>query len=746
MSSVLARIKPTGFGYDTSEQPPGGDQILKSGSSVTASVALVVHQWFLDHTNLRFAGGYITKDVWGRHFEEIWQLGFGLTLFDNHDVGGSDDTGWSKTRFFKTHSFASGQAEARGILERAHGSIGRIKRFGRAIVYVDNEDANANVDMDFYRGIFEFLEKQGPDSVRIRPGFYGKPWLFDGKSFPGFLSEFPYLYFCEATYPRSAHLSDSDSRRAPFKPMPGKENFNWPFFDIPDSNPRNVTWEPAYTDSRSNTGLYFNPHGMNALPPKITPRLRKPAENGKRGPKKPWLEWPVIYQFEGSNMTIPALGNQSATIAGTPYGFNFSSFYSGADFESSVVDDPAYPSASPRLALSKNAPRFLARLDRVEPPNSGKRRGHIQIGPYSQSADKFGSFWEPTSSSLNQSFPIAPGVRPSWTSSQGGLVLIIPRRENFSLRFEIMPLLATSEMSDSPRPVSGGLTIMEPPGRKLPVHTPFGATSFNDEYIHLFVVADDGSLLTTRGRPMDSKWPDLALHAEKIVHPYSQLTVCTRGVRGRNGFSGQDVSVDTFFIGPDMALHTAWWNITSSWPSRQHQKIGNPEVLLPTTNLSAVSPDVNTIFVFGTGFDLLLHVAIWKPSGWTGPYQLGSDDELLAAHGDISACWNSQTHKCEIVAVANDLSLLHYQFDYLTGTDPRPLSATKIYTTDVSQPVTNTAVNPFGDVVLSIFDRRVVAAVFVDDGKSVAKWKSSDAKKEVDPSATTDFWSDWRNL
>ena len=661
---------------------------------------LAMHRWLLEHTNLRHAGGYTTNVArsWHPVFEDVWLQGFGLSIFDASTI----QTGGGGPR-----SVADGERDARGVRDHARAVI---PSFSRGVVYIDNEDNSAAFGnlLDYYRGLFLWLEQQKPDQVGIRPGLYVKLWW----ALP-LLAEFPYLYLCDVQYNRGALL-------------PGVHG-DWDDVSNPQ-NPFNVTFDPVSV-SQTATGIQLLPSRKSALPAPATARQGRmsPAAQGRRGPTRDWFAWPSIYQFEGSNRTAPAAGPQTVTLGGATRTINFRGNW-GVDYESTLVDDPAFPSVSPRLTLSPGSPSFLARLDRVVPPPDEPRQARRTIALFSPSGrdGSFDSLPDPTDPP-RPSGNVSAGSRAGWLRSPNQVVLVTPRRVGFDLRLETHRLEAGAF-----KPVAASIATA-PPGRRLPAHAPWAAAARTGTDAHVFVAAEDGTLLTSRAAPAATAWPNLAVQAERIVHQYSQLVVCTRG-----GWS-----VDAFFIGADRALHTSWWNEGSTWPSGTNQPIGNPEALLPTSNLAALSPDPTTILVFGVGFDLHLHLARWSsPGPWVGPTPIGGDDELLAAHGDIAAAWNPARLTCEVLAVTNDLGLCLYQFSS-TGTSwvatgPR----FPVFTPDVTTPVSPSAANPFGDVAMSLGTRRVIAAVFAEPASSVAKWRSSDVG--LDPGVAP--WSGWNSL
>ena len=671
------RIPPHEFGYDTTSPPNFGGGLRGM---------LAMHRWLLDNTNLRHAGGYTTStNVWGTGnssipgglFAQLWSMGFGVSIFDNSTV--QDGSRGSPRK-------GAGETDAAAVRDRANTNA---PSFARAVVYVDNEDNNAQTFanlVQYYRELFGWLERQPPDQVRIRPGLYAKSWVAKA-----LLAEFPYLYLCDVQYP--CH-----------QPLPQ-------CWDVPSSrNPYNTS--DPYSMVRGTGGsITFQPGGPNALPASLSDsagRPLPPAASG-RGPKRPWFAWPTVFQFEGTNRAPLATGTQTAVVAGTPEAFSFQRSWAwSVDCESALVDDPAYPSVSPRLALSQGPPVLMARVDRVAPPVDQTRQGRRTISQMVP-AGVGPMLTENPSASGNP----APGGRPAWIQAASDLLLVTPRLIGFEL------ILETHRLERNIlKPVA--MAISDPPtGLLFPVHSPWGVTAPTLKEAFLFTVANDGSLVASRGAPSStSVWPSV-VHSSKSVHQYSQLAVTHRG----------DQSVDVFYIGADRALHTAWWNSSLAWPSRTDQPIGSPDALLPTTNLAAMSPDQNTLLVFGIGYDLRLQLAVWtNPGPWVGPAAVGRDDELLAAHTDLAVVWNPRQNVCEVIAVGNDLTLCLYQVARNPGgwTTSKPRSI--LFTAPVgANRLASTAPNPFGDLGLAIAgNQRIAVAVFSDNAGALARSASTD--------------------
>jgi hypothetical protein len=758
------RISPAAYGFDSTFAP-----FATGPAAATATDrAFAMLAFIFERTNLRIAGGYTTGTgaAWHPLFERLWLTGWGLSLFDN----APPQSGTSRAEFeqfdpgtghwnvlmgamplvFPTE--AQGGAHADEVQARATGPgtpriVPVVPELDRAVVYVDNEDSTIATRVNdeladaalfheltdtwtalwhelhppvrgapppppvplppprlrvnrggfhamvpFYRGLFRRLEEQPPGAVRVRPGLYAHLNVLGE-----LLAEFPYLYVCDAAY-----------RRGP--------------------PPALSSLDPASTHAVPPDRVEWQVSANNAIP-QSAPRNLMPATTVARGPMRPWRVWPAVFQFEGTNVGGLFPGRTAYPFGGTSYMIEF--LGGGAanwkvDSEASLVDDPAYPSASPRLSMSSGTPCFLSRVDRIDPPAGDTRQGRRVASRFqSNGTDSFAAL--PLAEHAGALGKVAPGVRARWLRARNEVVLVTPRLTRFDLALETHELQGGTLVAAQP-------SIATPPNAmRLFVHTSWDAVARTPNDAHVFAVADNGSLLTSHAAPADA-WPPLVVQADRAVHQYSELAAMARG----------EWSVDAFFIGADRALHTSWWNPTLAWPSRTNMAIGNPEILLPTTHLAAVSPNPDTLLVFGVGFDLRLHIASWtSPGPWTAPQPLGGPQEMLAAHTDVAAVWNPARQVCELIAVGNDLTLWLYQIGSTGRSWSAAVPRVSLFapTSDPQTGITTAAPNPFGDVAVGYSGARIVASVFTT-GASQVRFKSSPAMS--DPA--TGPWTDWQAM
>lgn len=340
--------------------------------------------WVFTRTNLRILGGYTTIAEWrsvASVFEHSWSAGWGLSLFDQSGFGGrghltyyayetvelmnadgtpravrsvrvtsngfrGDEGGrvqvydpvldahghqvwYGRLRevveanhppgALITHSeanAATGASDAHRFMKNAADLVPEMRRF---VLYVDNESSSStdfNRLVQYYTALFSWLETQPPGGVSIRPGLYGHLNVIGE-----LLKEFPYLYVCDVAYPVSPD---------PKRPALDQDSLN--------HGPSGLAVE-----------FVASGHNMIPLGESAPPRnLVGAAGPSSRGPKKPWLTWPAVFQWQGDN---PApLSRRVERVPGSPLDIRFNGLTWYVDYESALVDDPAYPSVSPRMA------------------------------------------------------------------------------------------------------------------------------------------------------------------------------------------------------------------------------------------------------------------------------------------------------------------------------------------------------------------------------------------------------------
>jgi hypothetical protein len=658
--------------------------------------------WVFQNTNLTIAGGYTTSASWrgATIFEVAWLAGWGLSLFDNsgfrqgghmsffaYDPDGNKlDTHQIPDTILQNNSRvpnpasnhilikhlaskSDGENDARHAMQVATSQA--TPNLARAVIYLDNESPPDPSDfsslLDYYRGFFGWLETQPAGNVTIRPGIYGHL-----NAIAPLLQDFPYLYVIDAAYARGALLDNLD--RTSLNPAP---------FGL---------------------AVEFISSAHNLIPQTEGRNKIAAASSSNRGPGHEWLLWPTGFQWEGTNWgplsSVPRL--QQWEGSRFPISFNAGTW--SVDYETALVDDPAYPSVSPRLAAGMKTANGSIPLALILRNSTGVKDGR-------QGSVKYCSVSPPSpvnAAALPASQPSpSPDHRPMWVSSPSHSVLVIPRRDQWHLVLETQELVGSSLVSRCKNIVSSSTP--------LAIHTRWAVAASDDQTAVLFCATPDGSLMQSRSAVDSSTWPAVQTLGTTLVHHYSSLGITSR--------IGQ--SVDVFFIDGNRVLHTAYWNLQGPG----HQVIGRkPDELLPTSAIAACSPASDTIVVATVGYDLQLHVACWTTKGnkyWIEPYAVGTVDHLLCAHTDLAMAWNPSSQKVEVLATTNDLKICLYQLKedpathrWLPDNNIRAIFdnplASLVQGVGISGHMGDVSPNPFGDLILSFSSsaQRLIGSVF----------------------------------
>ncbi len=235
-----------------------------------------------------------------------------------------------------------GETDAASYMKIAARLLPNLNRF---VLYVDNESPPGFNDfhqlVDYYKGFFSWLETQPAGDATIRPGIYAHLNLLGE-----LLNEFPYLYVCDVGYGNRVYQTTVD----------------------PESTLRD----------QSGLAVEFLASKNNAIPSDGSrlPRNLVEASSG-RGPKQNWLIWPTVWQWEGNSTGQLSRTPAAERVDGFPVQFN----PWGVDYDSSLVDDPAYPSVSPRLAacVTADGGLLIAENLRVSTGMKGDRAGALRV-------------------------------------------------------------------------------------------------------------------------------------------------------------------------------------------------------------------------------------------------------------------------------------------------------------------------------------------------------------------------------
>jgi hypothetical protein len=658
------RLPPNAFGFDTVAPQNQRNPVPSAATPREKIEAMLL--WMATRTNLSYLGGYITGTSTGWHdvFADTWLAGWGLAIFDNGTKQNNNVQEWigieGKKQLHDTGranpylTEANGRTDASEVLKRANSILA--PRLVRSVVYVDVEESNplSKDFLDYLRGIFSFLETAAPGMMQSRPGIYAHINLITP-----LLADFPYLYVCDNAYGNRQGRPDLDGQSITGSPAP----------------PLTVEFQA----------------GVNNAIPRGPSRNLVTGSNRTRGPRRDWRAWPAIFQYEGDNHAPLSPVRAQQYFQGLSYEL-FGVPWNNMDYQSALVNDPAYPCVSPRVAVAPGAAN-VAILTRTTPGDPASLQGVLATSVLTPGAS--GAFSIPTAGPRAYGFPV-PHHRPAWFRAGSHTMLVTPIRDGAHLT------LGTHELWNS------RLVACPPAGFDLSLHDRWAVTGFDDRHAALFCAKSNGDLLIGKGDPDGWKWGPLESVAQGRVHTYSNLVATSR--RGQ--------STTAYFIDSDRLLHTAGWDGVN----KSDQAIGrDPDALLPTTALAAVSPDPDSLVVVGVGYDLRLRVCSWTSRGgpkWTGPYVVGNEDELLAAHTDLSIAWNALDQVVQILAVSDTLRVCLYRLrpkDPTWATWETTASRSVLFEPSISAAVNEIAEapNPFGDLGLTFANgQRFAVAVF----------------------------------
>jgi hypothetical protein len=564
----------------------------------------------IDNSNLRLTGAYLTGPA---------LTGTGITPLDFtsssrspnrhwvNNIGSLRDQGWGIVLWYLGYSVELGHpapaglsaiAAARGKLHAKHAkAIIQDTNPGLAgsVVFLDNEDISSTTGkaLDpiraYYTAFFDELENPA-DSPAMRCGLYAHSEV---------AAEF---------VKDRVDLFVWDVRRD----TPHDDESAQPFED--DINPLFV--DPTWTspDGRREREMHSFP-----------------VQSSETNPTDKWTAWPLGRQFRNYVGATPTAGWVLASGVK-----NLKSVHDPFDYDSSLVRDPSYPVAEPRIAAATNdvalAGTFVARTAGGADPTM--KIESIESGGRAAVTGPSARFVEPDAPIAVASFSGAPT--------------------------QFMTVLTTGDLAGFSRDPSGGLSpinaIALTPASGLRRLRAIALVAYDSD-LHLFFAGQDHQLYTSR-RPSSGDWDITSLAGSLLaLHPFSSLAAASR--------SGQ--SVDVFAL-DDQGLLSAS-SLSPKQGTRQPVQLDTAMLpsLLKATALAATSPDPQKLFVFGIRRDLLLGYWEWTgpDGGWSGPIALGKTTARLSPHSRLAA--HSYPGVVEVIGLSHDGILRLYSLK-LTGT------------------------------------------------------------------------------
>ena len=540
---------------------------LDRGNPPDVGVAKVIYQ----RSNFDFLGHYLSHNPtgslkkwidWKPFLPKFLQQGWGVLFLYNAKNQG--DVGNQLTEVDARDPVGLGRQHAR-IAKILAADLGRESQ--GAVVFVDNEDHFANLTdayRDYITTLIEELGKTGAapgDPPPVRAGLY---------------------------------LREDPARL------------------ILDYNPNVVLW---YTDNIKINDLPYSYSQAGEKGSLITPIGEFPISALKYGTAQERTalflgrQW-GFYEGEGEEIQVH-IGKGVAKIK-------------TLDFDTSLVRDPRYPLAQPRIvAWDEIVLRtFFSKTDlsmHVERVRGGT---------------SWPTLLQPKASGDDLLEPESPLVLVVEKNIDQGPDIAGPSPELFTLSKAGVPVGSkASRAQDKPEVWTWSTpTRIVSDSAKVVLRRNRGMTAVkrSSTDTQVFFVSEAHILLGVR-RLADDPWTaPVSLAAGEPLHWFSNISAVAR----------DDISVDIFYIDRENRVHTAWWPSTSTqpasssppaiqeptpnlWPGSLHQPLPlSPDVdkaspILPSTSLAAISPSRDTILVFAIGNDHALYMAAFHAdSGW----------------------------------------------------------------------------------------------------------------------------------
>ena len=440
-------------------------------------------------------------------------------------------------------------------------------------------------------------------------------------------------------------------------------------------------WSVLYTNrvpfSENNRGVQFNftvDHSLSAVP--VFPLLRQ------------------VYYYKGRPFP-------KADIGPNLYSVN------NWDFNVSMVRDPRYPIANPRL-------KGLVSVW-IEGSFERTKRNNATI----------------THMALQEVLYTQPKTIPTGQTVEPESPMCIIKVENYT---ELFVFSNDKTVKVFRRSAIGAWTLSESVFVLIPRrHRALSVSARTPDETHLFTVGIDNILYASRRTVKPDKttsWTDVpqAMAESYNVHPLSNIASVNRG----------DESVDVFFVDAIGLLRTAWWNkYLQNWPDKQHQALQSSPTLLVGTAIEAVSPNKDSILVFAIDKKLQLNVIVFNKDRWGMMQQLTSS---IFAHSRLSSCVHPG-YDISVTAISTSGTLCVYTLsssmlwnasssaEVVYGNPPsiKPENFVPPPVTSQIEPAFGLTVNPFGDIGIS--NTNFIVCAGSDFGKSVMMYLNTNTAK-----------------
>lgn len=672
-------IPSTHAGFDRGVPPPGRAKDLFAPSKTDPKAKVNFdYKWMhtlFNRSNFSFTGVYLSHKPkeddprWLAVFPKFLEYGWGFFFLW---VGYSyrDKKEFSATVFPRNLSLeeASKRGEEHGQLLKARAASYGHEAQG-AVIFIDNEDQQEKHPdakpkpiggdepltpqiVEYYTALFEECRKSGPTGPAVRPGLYA--W-------------------------------ENPTQRIMLRAV-NSDVFLWRCNKMAE-NPSNP--EPTLYDTKTIPGRLISPikrYPLNAIVHKIDKSI-EPGDSLSRTAMIMGRQW-CIYSDEEK-------------LEGIPNGVKWLSKCTGMDFDASMVRDPRYPIAEPRVAAV----------------------GGIQIRSYFSKEDASMHLEQVYTTSYPVPFP-TEGVEELLEPEAPILLTNISTPEVYTLNKGGKLVLITAEATMDPKAPwdwSPPIKILDDTtGPRLRRNRAMAIAKIVVDgklNTQLYFVAEYHIIMGMR-RIAEGPWFDPMPIAEKLeLHPFSDLAIVNRGTE----------TVDLFFLDSNGILCTAWHSYDDKdWPARFWKPLQEKPTLMLGGPLIAVSPSDKHVLVFGIGKDLMLYMAVYTAGDkqdnagkWINlavVQGLQPRDYKLFAHASLDAlAWDEKTVYVASITEVNQPCVYMLHLDagkwVLRGASDRLYLENELPTNPALIPeaaAKGFVFNPFGDVKLSVLDGALV--------------------------------------
>jgi hypothetical protein len=590
----------------------------------------------IDNSNLRLTGAYLTGAATPKSDYTSSSRDSDRHWVEN--IGALRDQGWGIAFWYVGYSVGGGHpipaalkldataAAARGVAHAKHakGIVGAMNPpLAGAIVFLDNEDDISKIGSKldpiraYYKAFFDELEDSA-DGPALRCGLYAHSEVA-----AEFVKDRVDLFQWQVRLDNATLEPKRDENDVIVKDDKGKTVYTA------------TTKEPPFQTTAN--PLFIDP----VAPSAASPQHVRSNRNIKSFPIQVsntdiWTAWPVGRQFRYYIGDMPTAAWVTAHSNTAPLLTAVNSF----DYDTSLVRDPCYPVAEPRIAAAA---------------------GDIVVaGTFVRTA---GGASDPTMKveALESSGRVAVAAAANCVVEPDAPIAVATTA---GADTQFMTVRPTGELAAFSRSSAGVWSAIDPiaftaaPRLRRLRALALVAFAAQPPELHAFYAGDDHQLYTSR-RQGTAPWDDPAVTGSPLaLHPFTALAATSRA----------GLSVDVFALDSQGLLNACSWSPVPSpaqgtWRHLVLDTAGPSPVpsLLKSGALAATSPDPQKLFVFGIRRDLRLGYWEWTgpDGGWSEPIPVSGTTARLSPHSRLAA--HSYSGVVEVAALSHDGTLRLYQ-------------------------------------------------------------------------------------